>query len=71
MDGSKEVSEAEVSEGIFLLCGAQLDSDGFAWFSKGISDNGYLNKEQFNKVGVSMLIAFQFVLGTACETSAF
>jgi hypothetical protein len=56
VDGSKEVSEAEVSEGIFLLSGAQLDSDGFARFSRGISDNGNLNKDQFKKVRVVMRI---------------
>ena len=57
VDGSKEVSEAEVTEGLFLLCGAELDSDGFSWISRGISDTGNLNKDQFKKVfiGLGML----------------
>ena len=50
VDGSDGVSEVEVTEGLFLLCGAQLGSDGFARFVRDISDDGNLTKNQFRKV---------------------
>ena len=52
VDGSDGVSEVEVAEGLFLLCGAQLGPDGFARFVRGISDDGNLTKKQFRQVCV-------------------
>ena len=54
---NKRVSEVEMSEGLFLLCGAQLAPEGFRQFANSgcddanccISGDG-ISKEQFRRV---------------------
>lgn len=50
VDTSDSISEIELEEGLFLICGARVDSTGFNCLAKGITTNKSFNKIQFRKV---------------------